>query len=424
MALVSVLIYRNHSSSDTTNVSAVATYSTFEEPSDYGYDAPFWKQFKEWNTNRSGTGTSFSVGDTISPDYTSYYAIWEEIPQIDYLTTDKEITSVANAIRAKSGTSSSLEYPTEFVSAINDITTGGGRVTQDTQGNLHLSDDGEIVAETPLSVTQNGTYTPSTGYAYSSVSVSVSGTDVSDTTATASDVRTGKYFYTAAGVKTQGSIGNGTTTQNTPTVNSSTGVVTATATVTAGYQSADTKSNTLQLTTQAAQTIHPSTTDQTIASGKYLTGTQTVKGVLLTNLDAGNIKKDVVVKIGDSTDDDCVTSITGSYEGGGSVSNVTIRINYVYGGEFTKLVVPSSATVTREIDPDTYMPYDEIVTPSGSLITALRFQGSGPSDPSWVTPTGTNVTVELIGSSTGGTRSGSYRLYAFYVGNQDGSVSV
>lgn len=72
---------------------------------------------------------------------------------------------------------------------------------------------------------------------------------------------------------------------------------------------------------QAAQTIHPSTSDQTIASGKYLTGAQTVKGVLLTNLDAGNIKKDVVVKIGDSTDDDCVTSVTGTYEGGGGGSN-------------------------------------------------------------------------------------------------------
>lgn len=73
---------------------------------------------------------------------------------------------------------------------------------------------------------------------------------------------------------------------------------------------------------QAAQTIHPSTSDQTIASGKYLTGAQTVKGVLLTNLDAGNIKKDVVVKIGDSTDDDCVTSVTGTYEGGGGGPSV------------------------------------------------------------------------------------------------------
>ena len=32
------------------------------------------------------------------------------------------------------------------------------------------------------------------------------GTDISDTTATASDVVTGKYFYTSAGVRTQGTI--------------------------------------------------------------------------------------------------------------------------------------------------------------------------------------------------------------------------
>lgn len=42
-----------------------------------------------------------------------------------------------------------------------------------------------------------------------------------------------------------------------------------------------------------------------------------MKGVLLTNLSASNIAKDVVVKVGDSTDDDCVTSVTGTYEGSG-----------------------------------------------------------------------------------------------------------
>lgn len=73
----------------------------------------------------------------------------------DYLTTDTELTSIADAIRAKGGTSASLEYPTEFVSAIEAISTG---------------------------------------------------TDVSDTTATAGDVVSGKYFYTSSGTKTQGSI--------------------------------------------------------------------------------------------------------------------------------------------------------------------------------------------------------------------------
>lgn len=44
----------------------------------------------------------------------------------DYLVTDTELTSIADAIRTKGGTSASLEFPTEFVSAINDIETGGG----------------------------------------------------------------------------------------------------------------------------------------------------------------------------------------------------------------------------------------------------------------------------------------------------------
>ncbi len=42
------------------------------------------------------------------------------------LTTTNELTSIADAIRAKGGTTSTLVYPTEFVSAINDIPTGGG----------------------------------------------------------------------------------------------------------------------------------------------------------------------------------------------------------------------------------------------------------------------------------------------------------
>ena len=45
----------------------------------------------------------------------------------EYLTNDIELTSVADAIRAKGGTSGTLVYPNGFVSAINAITTGGGQ---------------------------------------------------------------------------------------------------------------------------------------------------------------------------------------------------------------------------------------------------------------------------------------------------------
>lgn len=44
----------------------------------------------------------------------------------DYLVTDTELTSIADAIRTKGGTSASLIFPTGFVNAIDAIPSGGG----------------------------------------------------------------------------------------------------------------------------------------------------------------------------------------------------------------------------------------------------------------------------------------------------------
>lgn len=63
---------------------------------------------------------------------------------------------------------------------------------------------------------------------------------------------------------------------NTPTINANTGIVTSSV-GTAGYLDTST-TKTLQLTTKAAATIIPSTTNQTIAAGQYLTGIQTIQG--------------------------------------------------------------------------------------------------------------------------------------------------
>ena len=66
------------------------------------------------------------------------------------------------------------------------------------------------------------------------------------------------------------------------------------------------------MTEKSAATYHPSTTDQTINASQYLAGAQTIKGVVLTNLSAQYIANGITVKVGDSTDDDCVTSVTGN----------------------------------------------------------------------------------------------------------------
>lgn len=48
---------------------------------------------------------------------------------VDSTQLDTDLTSVANAIRTKGGTSASLAFPAGFVSAINDIPSGGGGQT-------------------------------------------------------------------------------------------------------------------------------------------------------------------------------------------------------------------------------------------------------------------------------------------------------
>lgn len=195
------------------------------------------------------------------------------------------------------------------------------------------------------------TVTPDTGYdALASVQIdpvssSYVGSGVtrrssSDLTASGATVTAPAGYYDSAATKT---VANGAVTApstisgTSATVSTGTNTLTLTKTVsvtpsvtTAGYISSGTAGNssvslTASVTTQAAQTIHPSTADQSIASGRYLTGAQTVKAVTTTNLTADNIKSGVVVKIGDSTDDDCVTSVTGTYSGGTSKNTQVLQ---------------------------------------------------------------------------------------------------
>jgi hypothetical protein len=141
------------------------------------------------------------------------------------------------------------------------------------------------------------------------------GTDTSDATATAGDILKDKTAYvndtkitgsivaktstdlTASGATVTAPAGYyasdvskavTTATQATPSISVSTaGLITATDTQTAGYVAAGTKSATQQMAVQAAQTITPSTSAQTIAAQKYLTGDQTISGDA--NLLAANI---------------------------------------------------------------------------------------------------------------------------------------
>ena len=106
-----------------------------------------------------------------------------------------------------------------------------------------------------------------------------------------------------------------TTGTNTLTL---TKTVSVTPSVSAGYVSAGTAGNssvslTASITTKAAATITPGTTNQTIASRTYLTGTQTISGD--SNLVAGNIKSGV-----------SIFGVAGSYTGSGGGTSMNVQV--------------------------------------------------------------------------------------------------
>lgn len=252
---------------------------------------------------------------------------------------------------------------------------GGGGVVVTTTPDAHGGDIVEITAVDLSSDTVAANKMLSGTTAHDSSGAAVTGSIASKTSADIAvsgdtvTVPAGHYASQATKSVASGSATTPATTVTanpTISVNSSTGVITATAsatqsvtpTVSAGYVSSGTAgtitvsgSNTSNLTTQAAQTIHPSTSDQTISSGKYLTGTQTIKAVTH-NLTAGIIKSGEVVKIGDSTDDDCVTSITGTYTGGGSskafycYTGLASRTANSYGSTSATVTVTKAGTYT------------------------------------------------------------------------------
>lgn len=107
-----------------------------------------------------------------------------------------------------------------------------------------------------------------------------------------------------------------------------------TPTVSAGYVSSGTAGTitvsgtaSSQLDTLGATTYTPTSSDQTIADQQYLIGTQTIEGIVCSNLAASNIKAGVTVKVGTASDDDSVTSVLGTYTGTSPTGSTNITTN-------------------------------------------------------------------------------------------------
>lgn len=89
-------------------------------------------------------------------------------------------------------------------------------------------------------------------------------------TAVAGDVLSGKTFASASGIAQSGTMANNGAVNQTLAIN-------GTYTIPSGYHNGSGKV-TQNITTKGAAIYTPSTTDQIISSGQYLSGTQTIKG--------------------------------------------------------------------------------------------------------------------------------------------------
>lgn len=403
----------------TINISSNGTYDVTEYAS-ANVNVPE----KEFNT-QTKTATPSTSQQIITPDsgYDGLSQITVEAIPSGSLSTPT--ISSSGLITAQVGTSGYLASGTKVT---KQLTTQAEKTvtptaSEQTVVNSAVYTTGAVkVAAVPSetkTITANGTYTPSSGKYLTQVTVNVpaSGIDTSDATATANDIAEGKTAYvngekvtgtakastpilqsktatpaTSQQIITPDSGYDGlssvtvesmpTASLSTPTISvDSAGKITATVKQTeAGYVEAGSKSATKQLTTKGAATITPGTSDQTIASGTYLTGAQTVKGDA--NLIAGNIKKGM-----------SIFGVAGSFEGSGGSGGSSDNNCEAYHITSASAKLNFKTTGTVKVWGYGYKS-------SGYMGTHYSFAGDGYYYGSYGTPRKTSATFSIASDGT------------------------
>lgn len=253
------------------------------------------------------------------------------------MITESYLEDIADAIREKKGVLTTY-YPSQMAEAISTI-DGGTPVINSLNVTPSTSqqtfDSSSVDGYKPVTVAAMPNMTLPTSAAASATTGYTSKATVSRSTSDQYiNIPTG---YNAAGAYYKvNAVANGSVTApgsisgTGATVSTGTNTLTLTKSVsvtpnvtTAGYINSGTAGNssvslTGSVTTKAAATITPGTSNQTIASGTYLTGTQTISGDA--NLIAGNIKKDVTI-----------FGTTGTYEGSGGGDNKFVTGTFTTG---------------------------------------------------------------------------------------------
>lgn len=261
-------VYRNYTDSDSTNIELLdallppinAVEDAFGETYDWsrtGYT------FLGWNSARDGSGTTYQAGSM--PPSGSYYAQW----QAAVVTTDVTISYNGSTITTMNASGTEVLETNGKICAA-DITVEYNKPTPNLQAKSNISPS-----------TSSQTITADGGYdGLSSVQINAMQTMTLPSSTSNSSSGTSRATIAAS---------TSTRYLNIPKGYNST----------ARYYTLSAISP-----TKSAQTYTPTTSDQTISSGRWLSGNQTIKGDA--NLLAGNIKKDV-----------SIFGVTGTYEGGG-----------------------------------------------------------------------------------------------------------
>lgn len=209
--------------------------------------------------------------------------------------------------------SGSATGPSSLSGSSATITTGTNTITLTKTG----------VTTTP---TVSAGYVSSATASTASVSLTASVTVNPTPTASGATITIPAGYYSSQTTKSVSSGSASAPTSisgSTATVSTGTNTLTLTKTVSvtpvvsAGYVSSGTATNSsvslsAAVTTKAATTYNTSTTDQTISSGTYLTGTQTIKAVTVSGLSADKILSGTTVMVGDSNDADRIASVAGT----------------------------------------------------------------------------------------------------------------
>lgn len=226
------------------------------------------------------------------------------------------------------------------------------------------------------------------------VSTYVSGDNLGD--ATADDVVAGKTFTSSHGLKVTGthSCSSGSTTPTLQSKSVSPSESSQTVTPDSGYDglsqvTVNAISSTYVgsgVTKKSAATYTPTTSDQTIASGQYLNGVQTIKGD--SNLVASNIKSGV-----------SIFGVAGSYTGSGGSGSSTNNCEAYH-------ITSTSATINFQ-GSGTVKVFGYGAKKSTYMTTIYSFVGDGYyAGTPYGTPSKTTASFSVSGGTLSGLPSG------------------